>query len=69
MTPLESHRLHGLDNVRFFLCWLRRPARLGAVVPSGQALAAALAGQIDAAAPGACRLRTIACAASWCSTA
>ncbi len=53
MTFLESHHLHGLDNVRFFLCWLRRPARLGAVVPSGQVLAAALAGQIDAAAPGA----------------
>ncbi len=53
MTVLHSHRLHGLDNVRFFLCWLRRPARLGAVVPRGQALAAALAGQIDAAAPGA----------------
>ncbi len=40
MTPLDSHRLHGLDNVRFFLCWLRRPARLGAFVPSGQALVA-----------------------------
>ncbi len=48
-----SHRLRVLDSVRFFLRWLRRPARLGAVVPSGQALAAALAGQIDAAAPGA----------------
>ena len=52
MTFLESYRLRGFDSVRFFLRWLRRPARLGAVVPSGQALAAAVAGQIDAAAPG-----------------
>ena len=48
-----SHRLRDRDEVRFFLQWLRRPGRLGAVVPSSSALAAALAGQIDAAAPGA----------------
>ncbi len=48
-----SHRLHGRDEVRFFLRWLRQPARLGAVVPSGPALAAALAAEIDAEAPGA----------------
>ncbi len=48
-----SHRLRGRDEVRFFLRWLRRPARLGAVVPSGPALAAALAAEIDTEAPGA----------------
>ncbi len=48
-----SRRLRGRDEVRFFLRWLRRPARLGAVVPSGPALAAALAAGIDAEAPGA----------------
>ena len=47
------HRLHERDEVRFFLRWLRRPARLGAVVPSGPALAAALAAEIDTRAPGA----------------
>ncbi len=48
-----SRRLRGRDEVRFFLRWLRQPARLGAVVPSGPALAAALAAEIDAEAPGA----------------
>jgi phospholipid N-methyltransferase len=48
-----SRRLRGRDEVRFFLHWLRRPARLGAVVPSGHALAAALAAEIDIQAPGA----------------
>jgi phosphatidylethanolamine/phosphatidyl-N-methylethanolamine N-methyltransferase len=32
--------------------WLRRPGRLGAVVPSGRALARAMAACIDVAAPG-----------------
>lgn len=51
---LEMFRwLRGRDEVRFFLRWLRRPARLGAVVPSGPALAAALAAEIDTEAPGA----------------
>ncbi len=48
-----SRRLRGRDEVRFFLHWLRRPARLGAVVPSGSALAATLAAEIDTQAPGA----------------
>ncbi len=48
-----SRRLRGRDEVRFFLRWLRRPARLGAVVPSGPALAAALAAEIDTRMPGA----------------
>jgi phosphatidylethanolamine/phosphatidyl-N-methylethanolamine N-methyltransferase len=47
-----SRRLRGRDEVRFFLLWLRRPARLGAVVPSGSALATALAAGIDTRAPG-----------------
>jgi phosphatidylethanolamine/phosphatidyl-N-methylethanolamine N-methyltransferase len=53
MIPDLSRRLRGRDEVRFFLRWLRRPARLGAVVPSGPALAAALAAEIDLEAPGA----------------
>jgi phosphatidylethanolamine/phosphatidyl-N-methylethanolamine N-methyltransferase len=48
-----SRRLRDRDEVQFFLRWLRRPARLGAVVPSGPNLAAALAAEIDTEAPGA----------------
>ncbi|MHA1151947.1 MAG: class I SAM-dependent methyltransferase [Alphaproteobacteria bacterium] len=48
-----SRRLRGRDEIRFFLRWLRRPARLGAVMPSGPALAAALAAEVDTQAPGA----------------
>ncbi len=44
---------HSLDDLRFFFQWLRNPGQLGAAVPSGHALAATLARQIDAAAPGA----------------
>lgn len=47
-----SHRLRDLDEVRFFLNWLRKPGRVGAVVPSGPALAAALAAEIDTDIPG-----------------
>ena len=46
-------RLRDRDELRFFLHWLRRPGRVGAVVPSGPALAAALAAEIDTEAPGA----------------
>lgn len=48
-----SRRLRSRDEVRFFLRWLRRPGRMGAVVPSGAALATALAAEIDTQAPGA----------------
>ena len=37
---------------RFFLRWLRKPRSIGAVVPSGNALADAMAGCIDIDAPG-----------------
>ncbi len=47
-----SRRLRHSDELRFFLHWLRRPSRLGAVVPSSPALAAALAAEIDAEVPG-----------------
>lgn len=47
-----SRRLRDRDELRFFLHWLRRPGRIGAVVPSGPALAVALAAEIDAEAPG-----------------
>ncbi len=45
-------RLRNCDSLRFFLRWLRRPGRVGAVAPSGAALASALAAEIDAEAPG-----------------
>lgn len=48
-----SRRLRGRDEFRFFLHWLRRPGRVGAVMPSGAALAAALAAEIEPEAPGA----------------
>ncbi len=36
----------------FFLLWLRRPTRVGALVPSGKALAASMAARIRVDAPG-----------------
>ncbi len=53
MIQEMSRRLRSSDEVQFFLQWLRRPGRLGAVVPSSPALAAALAAEIDTRAPGA----------------
>jgi phosphatidylethanolamine/phosphatidyl-N-methylethanolamine N-methyltransferase len=41
------------DKIGFFLMWLRRPQRMGAVVPSSQALARAMVEGIDPDAPGA----------------
>ncbi len=40
------------DEFGFFLMWLRRPRRLGAIVPSGRALSRAMAASIDPEAPG-----------------
>ena len=40
------------DELGFFLMWLRRPRRVGAVLPSGRALARAMAACIDSDAPG-----------------
>ena len=47
-----SRRLRDRDELRFFMSWLRRPGRTGAMMPSGPALAAALAAEIDIGAPG-----------------
>lgn len=47
-----SRALRKRDELQFFLHWLRRPGRVGAMVPSGPALAAALAAEIDVEAPG-----------------
>ncbi len=41
------------SELGFFLLWLRRPTRVGALVPSGRALAAAMASRIDTNVPGA----------------
>ncbi len=48
-----SRRLRDRDELRFFYHWLRRPGRVGALVPTGPALAAALAAEIDTEALGA----------------
>ena len=40
------------NNLKFFGRWLRNPARVGSVVPSSRALAAAMAAEIDPLAPG-----------------
>jgi len=45
-------RLRRCDALRFFFHWLRKPGQVGAVAPSGAALATALAAEIDAEAPG-----------------
>ena len=41
------------DEIQFLRLWLRRPRRLGAVLPSGRALATAMAGCLDIEGPGA----------------
>jgi phosphatidylethanolamine/phosphatidyl-N-methylethanolamine N-methyltransferase len=41
------------DNLSFLKLWLRRPASLGAMLPSGKSLALAMAEQVDPAVPGA----------------
>lgn len=41
------------NYLRFFNLWLQNPTHIGAVVPSGKNLAAAMAAEIDPAAPGA----------------
>jgi phosphatidylethanolamine/phosphatidyl-N-methylethanolamine N-methyltransferase len=48
----KSHRRRDRDGLRFFLHWLRRPGRTGALVPSGAALTAALAAEIETETPG-----------------
>ncbi len=40
------------ENLSFLKLWFRRPASLGAVLPSGRSLALAMAGEIDPTAPG-----------------
>jgi phosphatidylethanolamine/phosphatidyl-N-methylethanolamine N-methyltransferase len=56
--PAEPMRFSPVRNrmkrseLGFFLLWLRRPTRVGAVVPSGKALAASMAAHIDVDTPG-----------------
>ena len=40
------------DEVRFIASWLQNPLKVGAVSPSGRALASAIAAEVDPAAPG-----------------
>jgi phospholipid N-methyltransferase len=53
MSVLQERRHSVRDNLRFLKLWLQRPVSLGAVIPSGRSLAAAMAGAIDPAGPGA----------------
>jgi len=41
------------NHLRFFNLWLQNPTKIGALVPSSKNLGAAMAGEIDPAAPGA----------------
>jgi phosphatidylethanolamine/phosphatidyl-N-methylethanolamine N-methyltransferase len=49
-SPVRDHAKRG--DLGFFLLWLRRPTRVGALVPSGKALAASMAARINVEAPG-----------------
>src|SRR3989337_2568686 len=40
------------DEMRFISCWLQNPLKVGAVSPSGRALARAIAGEGDPHIPG-----------------
>ena len=53
MPHVTSHQQNIRDGLDFFLLWLRRPAELGAVLPSSPRLARAMAAEIDPGAPGA----------------
>jgi phosphatidylethanolamine/phosphatidyl-N-methylethanolamine N-methyltransferase len=53
METLELRHDLVRNNLRFLKLWLQRPTRLGAVLPSSRSLAAAMAAEIDKAAPGA----------------
>ena len=53
MSGPRERRQSVRHNLRFLKLWLQRPVSLGAVMPSGRSLAAALAGAIDPAMPGA----------------
>lgn len=48
----EPRRNRVRDNLSFLKLWLRKPASLGAVLPSSKSLASAMAEQIDPSAPG-----------------
>jgi phosphatidylethanolamine/phosphatidyl-N-methylethanolamine N-methyltransferase len=49
----EPRRNRVRDNLSFLKLWLRKPASLGAMLPSSKSLASAMAEQIDPSAPGA----------------
>lgn len=52
MTSSIQRRGAGGRDFDFFKLWLRRPSGIGAIVPSGVALARAMAEEIDLATPG-----------------
>ena len=53
MHEIDIQRHPVRDHFRFLRTWLRSPTRVGAVMPSGRSLAAAMAAEIDPAVPGA----------------
>lgn len=46
------HRILDHRDLQFFLCWLRNPLQVGAVCPSGAALARRMSAQVDPRRPG-----------------
>ena len=48
-----QHKLRLDDEVRFIASWLQHPLKVGAVSPSGRALARAVAAEVDPSIPGA----------------
>lgn len=51
--PMDMQRTSLRRNIRFLGRWLRNPKAVGAVVPSGKSLAAAMVSEIDRDAEGA----------------
>jgi phosphatidylethanolamine/phosphatidyl-N-methylethanolamine N-methyltransferase len=49
---LKKEKLRLDDDLRFIASWLQNPLKVGAVSPSGRALARALAAAVDPSAPG-----------------
>jgi len=52
MSRFAVRRRVPIDELRFFLLWLRRPLGLGAVVPSSKALATAMTSCLEIDTPG-----------------
>jgi phosphatidylethanolamine/phosphatidyl-N-methylethanolamine N-methyltransferase len=52
MRPLSAARRHVRDQRAFLRAWIRSPAKVGALMPSGRFLTRKIASQVDPHAPG-----------------